>query len=360
MGEQIDAFGVVEGGESVIGTAAETLQVEPKPTARPRARRPETPPEAPAAPGIFGRIPPSSDRFSIQRVTLNGGYEPLSFPTPDGQAEVSQFPMVDLTLETIRERWGAGEFRVRFFRAGGRHHIVYSPHVRIRDVKAAEAAPAVKDPMAEAIAMMRLSDERANQSLRGVVELAALLSGNQKQSGVTAEMLQLILDRQNERFERVISEMRTDARTERDEHRRTIEDLRREMREGAGTPAENAALAAVAGVAPKLYRRGMTMGDLIKAMMAENPEILSEAIKAGMPILQTVLTKIMVAQQAPAPVRRLAPVSRETLPREPLAPVHEPAAAPSRGPGLNGATMSQATPEAAAPPAATPPPTPAS
>jgi hypothetical protein len=148
-----------------VDESPEIATEEPEERHETRARRRENAPEVPRA-GVFGSVPVDATHWRVKRIGLNGAWEPLTHPLPDGTLAVSEWPITELTPDTLRDRWGAGTFQIVWYGPGenGRlRHITQSGTIKVLPPAvvapvAAPAAPAARDGFGEverALVMMQ-------------------------------------------------------------------------------------------------------------------------------------------------------------------------------------------------------------
>jgi hypothetical protein len=267
-----------------------------------------------------------------------GGWERLTTGDEEG-VHRREWSLSDLTPETVRERWGAGEYRVYWFihdpaneepgqryRAAGTGPSVLfdeQPATRI----AAPAAPAPAAPVSafhEAMQFMALADERAGRQLNSILSAAGAIAGRQS-GGMDPQVLTLLLDNQRQSTQLLLQQMAERHEASMTALRAELATLRGELEEDDDEPAPVAA--AVRAAAP-LFKKGEPITDGIKAAIAnyvtEHPDELWGVIKQ----IPAVVTKLseMAQQQgqhgaAPPVARPRATVHAIRAP-EPEPPVH--------------------------------------
>lgn len=192
---------------------------------------------------------------------------------------LNDWPLAELSVDTVRERWGGGTYHVRWFshdpdnsepgqrfRACGR-----GPQFKLDDpdppTRVASPAPAPQPTGFDtAMQMMAVINSQTSAQLAGVVQLAAAIGGGSRGDN---ETLRLLLDNQQVRFEALLE------RTQ-NEHLRTVEALRRELAEVRGILDEEEdettvadVAGAVAQVVPRVkHKPGSPIGETFKTSLA--------------------------------------------------------------------------------------------
>lgn len=286
----------------------------------------------------FGLIPAIADGWTAEKSRSGGGFEALSFPSPDGGVDRTRWPMSELTVENLRSRWGPGDYVVSLYRSNGAHYLKKCPMVRINPPAAAPPPSVAPSSFQEALTFMNAAKKEAQDTVNMVVSLAAL-GGNRAPGGVGEQTIALMLEKQSLEFRLLMEKQENEARRqrERDEDerkrlQREIDDLRRASEEEGSGLAEGAAKGA------RLFRRGMSIGDFLMSFAAEHPDtaakVVGEVVRVGGPAALALASKLVEkpAPPPPAPVRRLQPVPRETLPH---AAQNAPKRPPPPATGLN-------------------------
>jgi hypothetical protein len=62
---------------------------------------------------VLGATPANSTHFAVRRKTATGKWQWCPWAMADS-VETTEFPVAELSLDAIRERWGAGTYRVMF------------------------------------------------------------------------------------------------------------------------------------------------------------------------------------------------------------------------------------------------------
>jgi hypothetical protein len=295
--------------------------------------------------------------WGIQR--FEGG-KPVRLSSPnDVGAHVREWPLDELSLDTIRGRWGAGEYRVLWIvrdptnedprkrsRSGGNGKTFALddvPPVRVAAPAAALPVPSagILGPDFErALLIMRMGDERAAAQLRSTLEMATALSN--RGGGLDAATLSLLLDRQAQTTAQAVAQALAPVTMQLAEIRRELDAEGED--EDDDEPSAGAALAGevARAAAPALLKKGK-IGEALIAYAVENPASVVELVKAS-PALFEALGKAMSgasAKPAAAPPS-VPPTPVHARPRAALRPVPDAPAAD----GLNGHAPAP-TPEAA-------------
>ena len=322
--------------DNLEGASGEVTE-EPAPTPagrgpyRPRAR---VTPDHP----VFGAAPVSVTHWAIKRQTPMGQWEPLSFVTPDGQVEVREFPIAELSVDIVRQRWGAGTYRVSWRDQAPNGGLVARGSGRIFTVPAAPvAAPQIAPSMtndalpsgfASAIAIMNVIESKAANQIAAMGQLAAMM----RQPGTDPILLQILQQQQAQTaaLQQSIAALaaRVDAADDGDDD---------------DDDDEPSAAGQMARAAVPVFRAGKPLSESLKAAIGnyfvENPEKLVDIVKTvpqvlehisklgGQPQTVTVRPRAVVAAPAAAP----------PAPEPPPKP-----SAPPMGPGLNGHAQQQA------------------
>lgn len=289
----------------------------------------------------FGPISASAEAWTAEKARAGGGFEPLSFPSPEEGVDRLRWPMSELSVETLRSRWGPGDYTVTLYRAGG-SYLKKCPMVRISAPPAVPPPTVAPSTFAEALTFMNAAKKEAQDTVQMVVALAGI--GAQRSAGGAAageQMIQLMLEKQKAEmqllFERQDAEhkrQRDKDEAERQRLQREIEQVRREREEDdGGGLVEGAAKGA------RIFRRGMGIGDFMMAFAAEHPEIAGKVVQGALQVAGPAaisLAEKMMQKPAPArpaaQVRRLHPVARETAPQGPPSAGKRP---PQPATGLN-------------------------
>ncbi len=323
------------------GTEVEETEDVEQPKPRPRAAlRDDVPPS------IFGSVPQRATAWGIKRRTPIGQWETLSHVTPDGMAEIKEWPLAELSEARVREWWGGGTFRVMWWGTtdmGGRRMLAQGREFMLR-APVQEAAPApvapppgLPDGFAQAIQLMNIIDQRATTQVTGMAQLAALM-GRGSGGGLDAQTLTLLFDRQAVAMREAMAPVveRLSA-----VERRISDDDDDDDDEGAIDALASAAQTAGIG-----FKKGMSVGDMVKALVLQNPKEAAEVLK-GIPQIVTAVAGMVTAtqQQAQASRPRAEIRSIEAAPVPASAPPPAPEAPP--GPGLNAVAAERAA--AAAP-----------
>lgn len=329
-----------EGGENATSTP------DDKPAVRARSRsRVVVGPPSP-----FGAVPERATHWGIVRLGVGGSEDKLTFRSPDGAQELREWPLSELSEATVLQRWGAGTYRVTWWGAAARGGIGFITRGRVVTFHAPEAPPAaVAMPTSapngfdQAIAFMRLADERVGTQLSAIAQLATAIAGRQS-GGIDAATLQLLMDRQASTMREALQSVTQELRGELAEVRRELASFEEEG-EGESTAA------AVARAAAPLVKPGKPIGDSVKAAAAnwflEDPGRAVDQIvtlaKVVPGALEALSKASAAAAQQQAPQRPRATVT-------PIRAVPEPPPPPPV-PGLNALSAEAAAAAASAPPA---------
>lgn len=143
----------------------------PEPAPKPAKKTPARAP-GPVDLGDFGAPPKGTTHWGLGRHMPDGSIERLSAPSPDGLLLVREWPLSELTRETIAARWGEGQYRLQWRGAGtkgGRAFLGWGPDFGIASgvpVPAASAAPAPAIGMPTDVFGMalRLNDQIAERA----------------------------------------------------------------------------------------------------------------------------------------------------------------------------------------------------
>lgn len=289
---------------------------------------------------IFGAIPGKATHWSIERELPGGQSQKQQHPNEERTAYLQEWPIADLSEETVRDRWGGGRFRVRWHglsALGQRVHIGQGRLVTIIEAPAAAPSsplrPEKEDDLSRTFTLMRLFDERSNASLANVLQAAGAIAGTNR--GMDPQMMQLMMQNQQQQFAQLIAEMRASSDRQIAELRAEIATQGVRSARPVSPPIAPAAASAIAGAAKDaLFKPGEPVGEQLKASFmnyaVENPNEVVNLIKTVPQILEAV-AKVIQPPPPPAVAR-----SRRTID---VAPVHEAppdVAMPPIQPGLNG------------------------
>jgi hypothetical protein len=284
-----------------------------------------------------GTPAPEATHWGIWRIDPRGKELRLRVMSPEG-VEAELWPLSELTLDEVRNRWGGGEYKcfwmtedpdnpqpaMRRRSAGrGRNFTVAGDAKNVYQVPHAAAPPAAPGStfgeFERAVTMMGLvqqmvnnnrgpaivPDERNVDLAKQVAKLEATIEGDRR------------LRETEERLNKEIRKLEDDLRDERGRRRRAEES------------AEN-------GSALTL-RDGEGVWDLVKKHVAANPgaalKQLGDVFR-GMPMLVGLVQDAIKASQAaaPAPVVNPAPVARPRAVPTHLRAVPDPTPAPTPSP----------------------------
>ncbi len=294
-----------------------------RPVALPRAARP---PQVSAVQAgvpitIFGAVPREVTHWLAKKQTATGQWEPCGWAPPGAIAELTEFPLAELTEETFRDRWGAGlyEFQwVRHAANGGRNVLRATRSIRILPPPAAAApppappAPAASplgDSFTLAMQIMQMIDRQSDAKLTGMAQLATLMSGQQSR-GLGAAELELILSRQAESTRAQVA-----AAVEPLQARLAAFEGGDDDEDEGPDVVEHAARAA----GPAFFRGGKWWQQA-GAYASQNPEMVKAVAPVALGAVQSVIDAIKAVLTAPPPPR----------------PRAVPAAPPASAPALHG------------------------
>lgn len=259
---------------------------------------------------VFGNIPAAVDAWRAEKHGMGGQRVVLSYRSPDGQADVTQWPIAELSVETLQKRWGGGTYMITMWRKNGVQFTKRTPDIVIHDPPGGNEAAAAPPPsptgvaVEEALRLMNAQDARSNSQVANIIALAAAMRGDARGSvdsgelaALRAENARLQQQAAEERMAARLAEMQRDndrrfAEQQRDNDRRYAE-LERRREEDERSDLAGDAVAAGA----RVYRRGMGWGDIIKEMIHSDPSLLKTAFESGAPAVMGIVGSLLEQQK---------------------------------------------------------------
>jgi len=289
---------------------------------------------------VFGNPRAEATHWGIEGAIGGGKWRKLRVSNGDGVAE-GEWPIDTLSLDVVRERWGAGEYRTRWFAFSGdvptnagTGRVFVVEQVREEDpapAHVAAAAPALPDGLGPAIALMNFADQRSAQSLRSIVEVAGVLANNR--GGADMQMLQMLMAQQQQNFQATLEAQRLASEQQFAMMRHELGALRANLEDDGDD--RDSAIEGVARAAAPLFKAGKPMSEGIKAALANwvvsNPKDVIDLIKS-VPAVLAAVSQATQQQQATAPTEP-APAPPQLVRVRPVAKVAPPP--PPQQPGLN-------------------------
>lgn len=286
-----------------------------------RSSRPQASRRKPAREiSVFGAVPADCTSWGVKRQTRSGGWDAVSFG--DGGVELHQFPLSELTDDVIPARWGAGTYKVQWWRpgeGGGRKFLGQGPPITYKDPSArAVDATAVHapDPLGQHLEFMRMVGTEAQAKIDSTLALArALTQSAAPAPGLSASDILAIV-----REERAAAAAALQA--QREEHAAQLAALEAKMqaaiaaRDDDDEPSALEATAAAAIAAKK--KTGGFLGFL--AAIAEHKDLIKEALPLVIGTLSTVnegLKTTQAAAQASAAQRQRPQAQPRTVTVDP-------------------------------------------
>jgi len=104
---------------------------------------PKLTPRTPDDAMLFGTCPEGAEAWQCKRAAPDGKLEGLSFESSDG-VKVFQWPLDELSLVTIRDRWGIGRYRVAWL---GKNRVAMGRTQVIELTQQPEVVAAVPSPV---------------------------------------------------------------------------------------------------------------------------------------------------------------------------------------------------------------------
>lgn len=280
------------------------------PRARPRAVA--EPIDAPLSP--FGALPHGVTHWGLRRKTMGGDWEPLSWAEPGGKVAAREWPVSELSTDTIQERWGAGVFEVQWIKLaprGGRNVLRGGRQVEIlREVAAPAAAAApgrpasVFDQMGDAMKLMAMIEERGDQSFLKIAKFAEIF-GNRAPTGPSFEEIRSLLRDEREHAAKATAEA---VRAAVEPLQKQIAELAEEEDDGD----DDGGLVGAAAQGAKPLFRGRKWWQVLGNYATENPQVIEKVAPVALGAINNV-TSALAAAMAP-PRRPVAVVVEEPAP----------------------------------------------
>ena len=249
---------------------------------------------------------------------VRGKWETLDYPDANGVRQ-RMWPIADLTVDLFRERWGHGEFRVRWERLdpenpqpehrrqnqGNGPAFALDPEPAGSDARefAAAAAGGPVDPLAFAMRLVEATDRRSQEQVERLARLAGLGGGRSLEGGGAGDDAAATLRAE---LAEIRAEMRAaeERRRIEDEHRRTlaerdreIERLQRELKDAEESDRPS----------PPTFKPGVPFVDQLVAAAAnlavQRPEAVAALVSAAAPLIGR-----MMGASAPPPAAPAAPL----------------------------------------------------
>lgn len=298
---------------------------------------------APAENATFGAVPRDASMWSLHRRNMLGKFEPCTHATGNGLA-AREFPLSMLSVATVRDWWGPGEYRVQWCRVSDKGGLMRVGHGRtftVLDAPAAPAEPAPSTTTMDPYAMYRFVEQASNEKISAMAQLANVMRGGGSDGGTEARM-QLLLQQQTNAFTEAMRGMTS-----------ALERLgqRVDRVEGSGSgPLERVphvvgeVVREAAPTVVRAAREPRTFLEGFQTWAMKNPQ---EAFRMAQPLMVKLVEMMGPAaagaqQHATAGPARPVVVSRAQPQPEPEAPA--PPAPPM--PGINAAFQSQPPPPA--------------
>ncbi len=279
------------------------------------------------------------------------GWVRLTHPDANG-THLREWPLSELTQETVRERWGSGDYKVYWFAndpdnvdPGSRHRPAGNGPIVTFDEPEKQRIPAplpVAPPppptgFEQALQFMALADQRAATQLQSIIATAQTLGGG---GGGSADMMRLLLENQRLSMQQMLDQQRAASEASLALVRGELATLRSELEDDDGedgAPIEGAVRAA----AP-LFRRGQSLSEGLKNALGnyvtEHPDEVFSLLKQ----VPGVIAKISEASQAQATAVQQAAPQRPRAVVTPIRVVEQAPASPASEPvsGLNAVLSS--------------------
>ncbi len=287
---------------------------------RPRARRPG------AAQHVspFGGVPQLCTHWGVQKLTLAGAWEAISHPDGTGVRRF-EWPLSELSLETLQARWVHGTFRAQWFKPsdnGGRKFLTTSTPITIDPVAASPAEPVAAVPsvsgpqLGEFVAFMDLVSGKAKEQISGMADLARVMAGGAQQGQLTGrDLLDALRD------ERASAAKTTEAAilAAVQPLQQRLDALTAQQQPGGG-----GLVAGAAGAAASAFGEGW-MGSAM-TFAAQQPELAQTIVEQGIPAVKEFATMVLGLF---AKAKAAAPQQQQPTQQRPraLAPQQQPAAA---------------------------------
>jgi hypothetical protein len=271
-----------------------------RPEVRPRAQRSTEATPVPLR--SYGAVPLEAQYWACHKVGLGGLWGSLSWGGPGETVELREWPRDSLTEEVIRDRWGAGEYKIQWLKAtpqGGRKSISYGRPFTLRAPEASAVVPAPaapSSPMGEgfdlAMRIMTMIDAGAEKKLDGMATMMQMM-GNSQARGLGAAELQLILQSQAQATAAAITSAVSAA----------VEPLKKQIADLSeeDDDDDDAIVNAVAGAAvPKLFT-GKAWWQQLAAAAFQNPDVVKAVAPMVLNTVQNVAGIVAGAVTTPPP-----------------------------------------------------------
>lgn len=306
---------------------------------------------------VVGVPKESVDSWGInKRPRKSAPFDRCKYPDSSG-AIVQTWPLSELSLETIRERWGDdGEYRVCWFNGqtsegGGRVFGFDAPEpARVRTVAPETPAPAapiasrLPSELLQTFELMGILQAQSSAQLKSTLEVAAAMSrGNS--GGLDASVLMMIVQTMQASSKEMLTAMQAQHAEQMALLRTALVDEGGDEDDDDGEGVVTTVAKATAAAAP-FMKKGQDIKSAIVNHLTQNPADLFEAIKS-VPAVMGHLSQLMQAQNvAAAAAPPPATPAVETAPVRPRAARVEPSQ-----PGLNMLLQEKPAPvvEASAP-----------
>jgi hypothetical protein len=321
---------------------------------------------APTLARVFGVPNPEVNAWGITKKE-HGKWVRQTHPDANG-THLREWPLSELTLEEVRDRWGAGSYRVQWFvhdpeheepgqrhRSGGTGPVFELEGAGVPRVTVPQAPPAPTPSAATggfdlAVQFMRMADERVSSQLTSIATLAQAIAGGNNNRGVDATVLQLLLDKQQSQFASLVERMSAAHEAQLTELRGQVASLRSEIEDEEDDDA-GSAVSSVAKTAIPRVKKGDSFFDAVKMGLGnyflEDPgRAASQAVAIASAIpgaLDTLSKAVNQAQPPPQPLPRANIATVHPMhPMRPPQPQPQPQAPPPAvvvvaPPGLNEA-----------------------
>jgi len=132
--------------QATLEERATDAQVDGGTTPRTTEEQREAPPAA-IDEAIFGRIPKGADTWVIQR-NDGGTWTRLKYAAPARGVAIQEWPLVELSLDSVRKRWGRGEYKIIWmgYREGQRTSLGPGKVFELLPLEGEEVSPRTPPP----------------------------------------------------------------------------------------------------------------------------------------------------------------------------------------------------------------------